>query len=115
VADDLPSTAALATSGPYGFCWLSPKSVAELLSRAWQLAAKWRPRTPPSKETAPPIYRNVVLGLDEDIPPEQQVRTHIMFPLGNLAELLSTMIDREKRESAEAGWRIPRNATLLED
>jgi hypothetical protein len=63
----------------------------------------------------PPIYRNFVVGLDEDVPPEQQVRTRIMFPLGYLAEMLSTMIEREERQSAEAEWRIPRNATLLED
>jgi hypothetical protein len=81
----------------------------------------------------PPIYRNFLLGvdvaedvppeeqvrirveLDDDGPPERQVRTRIMFPLGYLAELLSTMIDHEERESADTGWRIPRNATLLED
>jgi hypothetical protein len=35
-----------------------------------------------------------------------------MFPLGLLAEMLSAMIDREEREAAQAGWRIPRDATL---
>jgi hypothetical protein len=69
----------------------------------------------PVEGDTPPIYRNVGVGLDEDIPPEEQVRTRIMFPLGYLAELLSTMIDREERESAEDGLRIPRYATLLED
>jgi hypothetical protein len=66
----------------------------------------------PSEGDAPPIYRNYVVGLDPDIPPERQVRTRIMFPLGLLAEILSAMIEREESEAAQAGWKIPRDATL---
>lgn len=66
----------------------------------------------PYEGDAPPIYRKFVVGLDPDIPPERQVRTRIMFPLGLLAEILSAMIEREESEGAQAGWRIPRDATL---
>jgi hypothetical protein len=66
----------------------------------------------PYEGDAPPSYRNFAVGVDPDIPAEREVRTRIMFPLGMLAEMLSAMIDREEREAAAAGWRIPRDATL---
>jgi hypothetical protein len=51
-------------------------------------------------------------GVDPDIPAERQVCTRIMFPLGLLTEILSAMIEREESEADQAGWKIPRDATL---
>ncbi len=66
----------------------------------------------PYEGDAPPTYRNFMVEVDPDIPPERQVRTRIMFPLRLLAEILSAMIEGEESEAAQAGWKIPRDATL---
>ena len=67
-------------------------------------------------EGNPPVYRNFMWpDEDDDTPVEQRCRTRIMFPLGYLAEMLTAMIESEDREAADAGWRIPYNATLTDE